>query len=269
MSTTYQIVVCGGIVPDPLQSLEPVTGPEGPALKNEMMLPSVLDPWAWHALFEAAEVAANHPGSKVWLVSMSPKAKLQQVMMGLAQKVPFELVVVDGPSTGFADAAETAAGLAEAIKGIPGLDPAQLLLFGGWQSASRGTGAVLQMIGEILGIDEQFQGVDKLTVDETGSLEILERIEGGAWQKSRCAGAPAVLGWATGELPEPPNNPQVGMQNMRGIMPALQQAKPAALSGDGLTYDSVESPKQRRETRVETDMDADAIAEEITTWLKG
>jgi hypothetical protein len=26
---TYQIVVCGSIVPDPLQTLEPVTGPAG------------------------------------------------------------------------------------------------------------------------------------------------------------------------------------------------------------------------------------------------
>jgi electron transfer flavoprotein beta subunit len=34
MSTAYQIVVCGGIVPDPLQTLEPVTGPAGPAVDN-------------------------------------------------------------------------------------------------------------------------------------------------------------------------------------------------------------------------------------------
>ncbi len=84
MPNTYQIVVCGGIVPDPLQALEPVMGPTGPSLKNEMMLPAVLDPWAWHALFEAADLAKRHPGSKVWLVSMSPKAKLQQVMMTMA-----------------------------------------------------------------------------------------------------------------------------------------------------------------------------------------
>lgn len=269
MPQTYQIVVCGGIVPDPLQSLEPVAGPVGPALKNEMMLPAVLDPWAWHSLFEAAALARRHPGSKVWLVSMSPKAKLQQVMMSVGQKASFELVVVDGPSSGFVDAAETAAALAGAIHAIPGLDKSQMLLFGGWQSASRGTGAVLQMIGEILGIDEQFQGVDKLTVDEAGNLEILERIEGGAWQKSQCAGAPAVLGWATGELPEPPNNPQIGMQNMRSIMPAIQKAQTVAMKGEGLAYDSVEAPKQRRETRVEKDMDADAIADEIVAWLKG
>lgn len=269
MPNTYQIVVCGGIVPDPLQSLEPVMGPTGPALKNEMMLPAILDPWAWHALIEATDLARHHPGSKIWLVSMSPKAKLQQVMMSVAQKAAFELILVDGPASGFVDATETAGALANAIKAIPGLDPTQLLLFGGWQSASRGTGAVLQMIGEILGIAEQFQGVDRLSINDSGTLEILERIEGGAWQKSRCNGAPAVLGWATGNLPEPPNNPQIGMQNMRTIMPALQRATPAALKGDALAYDSVEAPKQRRETRIETEMDADAIADEIAAWLKG
>ena len=71
MNTGYQIVVCGSVVPDPLQTLEPVAGP---ALKNEMMLPAVLDPWAWHALVEAAHLAKNQPGSKVWLVSLAPKA---------------------------------------------------------------------------------------------------------------------------------------------------------------------------------------------------
>ena len=44
MSDGYQIVVCGSIVPDPLQTLEPIETPNGPALKNEMMLPAVLDP---------------------------------------------------------------------------------------------------------------------------------------------------------------------------------------------------------------------------------
>jgi hypothetical protein len=39
-STAYPIVVCAGIVPDPLQTLEPVASPTGPALKNEMMMPA-------------------------------------------------------------------------------------------------------------------------------------------------------------------------------------------------------------------------------------
>ena len=48
------LVVCGSLVPDPLQTLEPVATPQGPGLKNEQMLPSVLDPWAACALYEAA-----------------------------------------------------------------------------------------------------------------------------------------------------------------------------------------------------------------------
>ncbi len=267
MSTAYQIVVCGSIVPDPLQTLEPQTGPAGPSLKNEMMLPAVLDPWASHALYEAANLAKNASGSKVWLVSLGPKAKLQQVMMTVAQKVPFELVALDGPASGFAEAAETAAALAEAIKAIPGLDRSKLLVFGGWESASRGAGATMQMVGELLGILDQFQGVDELKVAPDGALEILERIEGGRHQVSRCAGPPAVLGWATGNLPEPKNNPQIGMVNMRTVMPALQKAKPVKLAGEGLKFSSVSLPKQLRETKVVKDRTADDIAREIVEWI--
>src|SRR5512140_1461689 len=263
MSTAYQIVVCGTIVPDPLQTLEPITGPVGPALKNEMMLPAVLDPWAGHALYEAANLAKHNPGSKVTLVALGPKAKLQQVMMTVAQKVPFELVALDGPASGFTEAAEVAAALAEAIQAIPGLDKSKLLVFGGWESASRGAGATMQVVGERLGITDQFQGVDELKVNADGSLEILERIEGGRHQISRCAGAPALLGWATGNLPEPKNNPQVGMANMRNVMPALQKAKPAKLAANGLVFSSVSLPKQLRDTKVVKDKSPEEIAREI------
>jgi electron transfer flavoprotein beta subunit len=269
MSTGFQIVVCGSIVPDPLQTLEPVSGPSGPALKNEMMLPAVLDPWAAHALYEAAHLAKNAAGSKVWLVSLGPKAKLQQVMMTVAQKVPFDLVALDGPAGGFTEAFEAAAILAEAIQTIPGLDRSRLLVFGGWESASRGAGATLQMVGERLGIVDQFQGVDELIVGGDGSLRILERIEGGKHQVSTCAGPPAVLGWATGSLSEPPNNPQVGMANMRTIMPSLQRAKPAKVGAEGMAFARVSLPSQRRETRVVKDLSADEIAQEIVAWIRG
>src|SRR3974390_3513603 len=186
MTTGYQIVVCGSIVPDPLQTLEPVETPTGPALKNEMLLPAVLDPWAGHALFEAANLASRASGSKVWLLSLGGKAKLHQVMMTIAQKVSFELVAIDGPASGFVNSHSVAKILAEAIAAIPGLDPSRLLLFGVWESASRGAGVTLQLIGEHLGILEQFQGVDELNVEADGSLEILERIEGGRHQVSVC-----------------------------------------------------------------------------------
>ena len=267
MSTAFQIVVCGSVVPDPLQTLEPVTSPAGPALKNEMMLPAWLDPWAGHALYEAAHLAKQQPGSKVTLVSLGPKAKLQQVMMTVAQKVPFELLALDGPASGFTDPAETAAALAEAIAGLSGLDRSRLLVFGGWESASRGAGVTLQVVAELLGIPDVFLGVDELKVTPEGAFEVLERVEGGKHQVSRCAGPPAVLGWATGNLPEPKNNPQVGMVNMRAVMPALQKARPVKLAGEGLTFKSVSLPRQLRETRIVKDASPDDIAREIVDWI--
>jgi len=257
---SFQIVVLGSIVPDPLQTLEPVATPQGPGLKNEQMLPAVLDPWAGHALYEAANLAAKTPGSKVWLVSLGPKAKLQQVMMAVAQKVPFELVALDGPAGGFTDAHEVSAKLADAVKAIPGLDRSKLLLFGGWESASRGAGVTLAMVGERLDIHEQFQGVDQISPKPDGSFEVLERVEGGKHQVSTCKGAPAVLGWATGSLPEPKNNPQVGMANMRLVMPALQKAAASPVTTGGV-------PKVQRETRIVKDMSPDDVAKEIVSWI--
>jgi len=267
MAHILHIVVCAGIVPDPLQTLEPVSTPNGPGLKNEMVLPAVLDPWAASALYEAGALAAKSPGSKLWLVSLGPKAKLQQVMMTVAQKVPFELVPVDGPIGGFPDAHSTATVLAATIDALPGLDKTKLLLFGGWESATRGAGVTLQLVGERLGIAEQFQGVDEIDLRDDGSFAVLERVEGGKHQVSVCSSTPAVLGWATGNLPEPRNNPQVGMANMRSIMPALQKAKPTTLEPNGLSYISTSLPKQQRVTRVEKNLSPDEIAAELVEWI--
>ena len=267
MTTAFHIVVCAGIVPDPLQTLEPIDTPSGPALKNEMMLPAVLDPWASHALYEAAHLVAHSPGSKVWLVTLGPKAKVQQVMMTIAQKVSFELVAIDAPASGFTDAHSVAEILAATIESIPGLDRTRLLLFGGWESASRGAGVTLQLIAARLGILDQFLGVDQLTPQPDGSLEILERIEGGRHQVSLCQGPPALLGWATGNLPEPRNNPQVGMTNMRTVMPALQRAKPATLAPSTLHYQSAKPPQQQRQTRILKDLSPEQIAQDLLQWL--
>ena len=267
MTNGYHIVVCGSIVPDPLQTLEPVQTTTGPALKNEMMLPAVLDPWAAHALYEAGNLASKFAGSKVWLVSVGPKAKLQQVMMTIAQRVSFELVPVDASASGFADAHSTAALLAETIQGIAGVDRSRLLVFGGWESASRGAGATMQLVGERLGILDQFQGVDQLSVQGDGSFEVLERIEAGRHQVSVCAGPPALFGWATGNLPEARNNPQVGMANMRTVMPALQKAKSVPLPSGGLHFLSASPPKQQRQTRVVKDLSAEQVAQEIAGWI--
>ena len=266
---TYQIVVCAGIVPDPLQTLEPVSGPSCPALKNEAMLPHVLDPWAACGLYEAAHLAQQFPGSKLCLLSIAPKAKLQQVIMSIAQKAAFELLPLDASSSGFTDSAAVAALLAEAIAALPGLDRGNLLVFGGWESASRSSCTTLQAVGERLGILDQFFGVDELRVLENGALEILERVEGGRHQVSLCDGPPAIFGWATGNRPEPPNNPQVGMANMRALMPALQRAKSAPVPSAGLSYESAAVPKQQRATRIVKDMPADEVARELAAWIRG
>jgi electron transfer flavoprotein beta subunit len=199
---------------------------------------------------------------------MGPKAKLQQVMMTIASKVPFELIAIDGPAGGFAESAEVAAALAAAIQAIPGLDQSRLFVFGGWESASRGAGTTMQMVGELLGIADQFQGVDQLAVQSDGSFRVLERVEGGKHQVSICTALPALLGWATGNLPEPPNNPQVGVLNMRTVMPALQRAKPVRIANDGVVFASVALPKQRRDTRIVKDLPPDDIAREIVEWIE-
>ena len=262
------IVVCGSVVPDPLQTLEPVTAGAGPGLKNEMLLPAVLDPWAACALYEAAHLAQLSPGSRVWLVCLGPKAKVQQAMMSLAQKAAFELVLLDGPAHGFADAHATAEALAAAIAGLAGLDRTHLLLFGGWESASRGQGVTLQMVGERLGITDQFQGVDRIAMGEDGSFEVIERVEGGKHLVSRCDGPPAVLGWATGERGEPRNDPQMGMKNMRVLLPALQKAAPVVVSAEGLKYERVRAPTQQRQTHIVKDISPEAIAQELLAWMQ-
>jgi electron transfer flavoprotein beta subunit len=265
MAKPLNIVVCGSLVPDPLQTLEPVQTPQGPGLKNEQMLPSVLDPWAACALYEAAALAKMRPGSKVTLVALGPKAKLQQLMMTVAQKVPLELIAVNAPAGGFTDAKDTAAELVKVIKAMP---VAPDFVFGGCASASRDAGVTLHFVAEALGITEFFNAVDELKIADDDSFSVKERIEGGKYLASTCSGLPAAIGWATGSLPEPPNNPQTGMMNMRGIMPALMKAPVANVGTGGIAWQKAEVPASKRETVVKKDMSVEDIAKEIVEWVK-
>lgn len=265
--SSYHIVVCGGLVPDPLQTLTPEMKGDAPALKNEMMLPMVFDPWAAHALYEANHLVQKYPGSKVWLVSMGPKMKLQQLMMSLAQKVPFELVAIDGPVNGFSDAMEVSSILASAIREIPDLDLSKLLLFGGQASASRDAGVTMSLLGEALGIHQQFSAVDMVEMESDG-IKVWERIEGGQYLISKASNPPAVFAWSTGKLPVPANNPQVGMMNMRTIMPALQKAPSITVSGQDTNFGGVHLPEQKRETEIVKNLSSDEIAREIVEWIQ-
>jgi len=77
-----------------------------------------------------------------------------------------------------------------------------------------------------------------------------------------------LFGWATGNLPEPRNNPQIGMANMRAIMPALQRAKTVAPATEALRYRSASPPKQQRQTRIVKNLSAEEIAREIVAWIE-
>ena len=61
---------------------------------------------------------------------------------------------------------------------------------------------------------------------------------------------------------------QVGMVNMRTVMPALQRAKSMPLPANGLHYLSASPPKQQRQTRVVKDLSAEQIAHEIAEWIQ-
>ncbi len=77
-----------------------------------------------------------------------------------------------------------------------------------------------------------------------------------------------MIGWATGNLPEPKNNQQVGKVNSRTVMPALQKARPVKLNAEGVTFVSVTLPKQIRDTRIVKDASPDDIARELVEWIK-
>jgi electron transfer flavoprotein beta subunit len=69
-------------------------------------------------------------------------------------------------------------------------------------------------------------------------------------------------------LPEPPNNPQVGMMNMRSIMPAIQQARAAQIGTGTVDYAEIRLPDQRRQTKIVKDVTDDEMARDIVDWLR-
>ena len=233
-----------------------------------MVLPAVLDPWAASALYEAANLAAKNPGSKLWLVSLGPKAKLQQVMMTVAQKVAFELVPIDGPIGGFPDAHSTAAASPTPSTPSPDSTAAKLLALrrmGVGHRAARASRCSSSASGSASPTSSR---ASTRSICATTAPSKCWSASKAASTRSRSARArPPCSAGPRATCAEPRNNPQVGMANMRTIMPALQKAKAAALDANGLSYVSVSLPKQQRETRVEKNMSADEIARELVGWI--
>ena len=151
--------------------------------------------------------------------------------MTVAQKVPFELVALDGPAGGFTDAHADRRRAGRGHRGNPRSRPL--------------AAAAVRRLGIGLARRRRDHADGRRTprhhrpVPGRGPADRRRRrlasksssASKAARTRSRAAPAPpAVLGWATGNLPEPRNNPQVGMANMRTIMPALQKAKAAPVA---------------------------------------
>ena len=155
----------------------------------------------------------------------------------------------------------------EAIGAIPGLEQERPLVFGGWESATRGAGVTLQLVGERLSIADQFQGVDQIDVRQDGSFEVLERVEGGKHQVSLCAGAPAVLGWATGTWRSRGTIRKWAWRTCARLCRRCKRRRRRRSKRMVCSYVSVSLPKQQRTTRVEKNMSADEIARELVEWI--
>ena len=266
MANALQIVVCAGIVPDPLQTLEPVTGPNGPGLKNEMVLPAVLDPWAACALYEAAQLAAKNPGSKLWLVSLGPKAKLQQVMMTVGQKAAFELVPSTAPSAAFPTR----------TRRRPRWPRPSPRCLGSTCDASalRRMGVCHARRGRHAAACRRAAGHHRPVSGRRPDQAARRRIVRGAGARGgRQAPGLGLRGHAR----------RSGLGDGQSCRAAQQSAdrhgeyarhhagaaegEAVELAANGLRYVSVGLPKQQRETRVEKNMTPDEIARELVDWI--
>ena len=190
--------------------------------------------------------------------------------MTMAQKVPFELVALDGPAGGFTDSHDTAAALAAAIAAIAGLDRSRLLVFGGWESATRCAGTTMQMVGERLEHHRAVPG--RRSAHGPGRRRASDPRTGRRRTAPGlgCRGPPAVVGWATGHLHEPPNNPQVGHgQHADHHAGAAEGEGRRRCRRPGCPYSRVEQPKQLRDTVLVKDLSPDEIARDIVAWMRG
>lgn len=270
MKRKIDIIVCGVLVPDPLQSLVPEIKENRFSLKNENLLPMILDPMSAKALYKAKELIGSFDNeSKIYLVCSGKKNKVQQMLMKEAQKLEFELVLIDNDYiNGFNDSLETAKALANAIRNIPEIDTSNLLILGGYTSASKDSGVTMPLLAGYLGINEVFLGADFIEVNQDSGFIIKERNETNGYLVSTTSELPLVVSIATGEIAEPCNNPQVGMANMRKMMPILQKSVKLDDLHSNIVYEAVDLPKKNRSTLVVKDKSPEEIAIEIVNWIK-
>jgi len=212
-------------------------------LTNEMMLARPCWTVGRPCPVRSGNLARVAPGSKVWLVALGPKAKLQQVMMTVAQKVPFEL----GPRwTSFRFPIPSR-------RRRPWRRPSRPFRAGSrpiagvrWMgSASRGA-VPLADGGRALGIAEQFPGRrpgEGWARRQPGDPGAHRRRAAPGFGVRRASGR---AGLGTGNLPDAANNPQIGMANMRAIMPPCNAPRPPSPTPAVVHSVSCPSSRERR-----------------------
>ena len=186
--------------------------PTARRLRTRWSLPAVLDPWAASALYEAANLADQDPR--------------QQSLAGLSRPEGKAAAGDDdrrAESHALNSCRSTAPSAASATRTPPlPFSPKPSLPFRIWTASTCSSSADgnqpraaqasrCNLSANVSALAISSKVSTRSTMRDDGSFEVLERVEGGSHQVSVCAGAPAVLGWATGNLPDPRNNPQIGM----------------------------------------------------------
>ncbi|MGC4052723.1 MAG: hypothetical protein QM757_25615 [Paludibaculum sp.] len=126
----------------------------------------------------------------------------------------------------------------------------------------------MQMVGEQLGITEQFQAVDELASSESAPSK--------SWNAPRADDTKSpvlrrssrpVLGWATGNLLRAVQQSadRHGQHARHHARPAEGQGRPASTIP---LLVSVTLPDSQRQTKIVKDIPADQIAQEIADWIR-
>ena len=170
--------------------------------------------------------------------------------MTVGQQVPLELVALDGPAGGFTDAPRCGRARRR-HRSFPGSTAR-----GCWSSADgnrpRAAPASRADRGRAARHPRSVPGRRSNHPDRRRSLRDPGAGRGRPAPGFRLAGPPALLGWATGNLPSRRNNPQIGMANMRTICP--RSRRPARPRSGRPIRIAWPCPRCSRDTRIVKDM---------------
>ena len=163
---------------------------------------------------------------------------------------------------------ETAAALADAIAAIPGLHVSRLLLFGGWESASRG----LRFHAPDRRRKTRYHRSNSWGSTNSTSFPMAAWKFWSAWPaaNTRCQSVRLLPQCSAGPpvtSPCPAIIRKSGWRTCDWRCRRCNAPKAAGVKSTGLCFQGVTLPKQQRETRIVKDMPPAEIAREIVTWI--